>query len=120
MFDWIFDRTLRVAAGAGAALGIAMGYGQWSAHGPKGLVARGLVYWLENQSIDALIWAILGGFVAGAVVYCYRTLIKKEGEQNNAYVMLAAAVLGILPSMVLVTIIIYWHEHSAYLLNGHG
>jgi hypothetical protein len=83
MFDWVFDRTLRVAAGAGAALGIAFGYGQWCAHGPKGLVAHGLVYWLENQFMDALIWAILGGFVAGAVVYGYRTLTKKEGEQNN-------------------------------------
>jgi len=57
---------LSVATGAGAALGVAVGFS---------MRFRGLgsfADWVERSPGDLFFWALVGGIVVGAVIYCYR------------------------------------------------
>jgi hypothetical protein len=78
------QKSTWVACIAGAALATAIGYSQWYPH-TKGMAhGGGFQYWLTNTPMDVLMWAAVGAIVAWAALYGYRTLTKKEGEQNNA------------------------------------
>jgi hypothetical protein len=74
------DRALQVAGAAGAAIATVMGY----SYLPVAQRGWGIGHWMISHSADALMWAITGAIVAGAAVYCYRTLTKKEDGQNSA------------------------------------
>jgi hypothetical protein len=56
---------LSVATGAGAALGVALGFS---------MRLRGLSFtdWVERSPGDLLFWALVGAIAVGATIYCYR------------------------------------------------
>jgi TPR repeat protein len=68
---------LSVATGAGAALGVAVGFAT------SGLQRSGFTYWLAHDSDDAFMWACIGALVVGAAIYCYRMFPAEAVARNE-------------------------------------
>jgi hypothetical protein len=55
----------------GAAAGGLLGF-SLSTYGPGSPILE----WVKWHSTDAIVWAVTGALVAGAVVYCYRAFSR--------------------------------------------
>lgn len=62
---------LLVASGAGAAVGIAIGFSM------RFRGAGTFTSWIEYNADSALFWALVGAIVVGAAVYCYQVFSAK-------------------------------------------
>jgi hypothetical protein len=63
---------LLVATGAGAALGVAIGFS---------MRFRGLgsfTDWIERSPGDLFFWALVGASAVGATIYCYRVFSNTQ------------------------------------------
>jgi prolipoprotein diacylglyceryltransferase len=65
--DWKPEHraALAIATAAGSALGVAIGYSLLR-------YRSGIDRWLRDDPWDVVFWAVVGGIVAGAIVYVYR------------------------------------------------
>lgn len=68
---------LAVACSGGAVLGIATGYVT------SGLARWGFIAWLDRRFDDAMIWALIGAFLAGTAVYCYQIFSQGEATKEG-------------------------------------
>ena len=63
---------LLVAIAAGVVLGVIIGF-------LTDAMARywGLAVWPNERTADAILWALAGAIIGGAVVYCYRVFANQ-------------------------------------------
>ena len=71
--------ALLVATGAGAALGVALGFSM--RYRGQGSFA----YWVERNPGDPLFWALVGAIAVGAAIYCYRVTFTEGAATKNKH-----------------------------------
>jgi hypothetical protein len=68
---------LGVASAAGAAVGIAIGFGTTRLRG------MGFTDWIGRHSGDTMLWAVLGALVVGAAIYCCRVFSAEDVAKHE-------------------------------------